>query len=264
VVGYRMVTGALPFSGDSVHTILYKHIFEQAPQAKSLRADIPDHISAAIGRAMSKDPGERFATMESFATAVWPEQPVVAAGPARPPTRPAARARAGATPEAPTEVTAAPTTPLPVARGAAPRKSNTGLLVSAALVAVAAVGGYLVFGRGTAAPPEPASQPAATRVDTVRVSDTVRVPQRPFRIDRRQPVTVPSAGQQGYVTVNAEPYGEVYVDGVDVGPTPVVRYAVPAGAHTIKVVREGYRSVTERVQVDAGNTVPKRYTLLPE
>src|SRR2546427_7682269 len=43
-------------------------------------------------------------------------------------------------------------------------------LVSAALVAVAAVGGYLVFGQGTAAPPEPASQPAATRVDTVRVS----------------------------------------------------------------------------------------------
>src|SRR6266702_2115754 len=256
VVGYRMITGELPYTGDSVHTILYKHIFEEVPSAGAKRSDTPPFLTAAIGRAMSKDPGERFATMESFATAVWPEQPVVAAGPARPATRPAARARAGAAPEAPTEVTAAPTTPLPVARGAAPRKSNTGLLVSAALVAVAAVGGYLVLGRGTAAPPEPASQPAATRVDTVRVSDTVRVPQRPFRIDRRQPVAVPSAGQQGYVTVNAEPYGEVYVDGVDVGPTPVVRYAVPAGAHTIKVVREGYRSVTERVQVDAGNTVP--------
>ena len=47
------------------------------------------------------------------------------------------------------------------------------------------------------------------------------------------------------------------------GPTPVVRYAVPAGVHTIKVVREGYKTIVEKVQVDAGNTVPKRYTLLP-
>jgi len=204
-------------------------------------------------------------TMESFATAVWPEQPVVAAGPVRPPTRTAARPRAGASADAPTEVTAAPTTPLPAARGA-PRSSKTGVLVGAALVAVAAVGGFLVFGRGTESPaPEsqPPSPPAA-RVDTVRVSDTVRVPQRPSGFGRREPVPVPSAGRQGYVTVNAEPYGEVYVDGVDVGPTPVVRYAVPPGVHTIKVVRAGYRTVTERVDVDAGNTVPKRYTLLPE
>ena len=77
-------------------------------------------------------------------------------------------------------------------------------------------------------------------------------------------VLFPLVGREGYVTVNAEPYGEVYVDGVDVGPTPVVHYAVPAGPHTVKVVREGYRAVTEKVQVDAGNTVPKRFTLLPE
>src|SRR5260221_8077389 len=32
VVGYRMLTGELPYSGDSVHTILYKHIFEEMPR----------------------------------------------------------------------------------------------------------------------------------------------------------------------------------------------------------------------------------------
>ena len=32
VVGYRLLAGSLPFSGDSVHTILYKHIFEEAPR----------------------------------------------------------------------------------------------------------------------------------------------------------------------------------------------------------------------------------------
>jgi hypothetical protein len=103
-------------------------------------------------------------------------------------------------------------------------------------------------------------------VDTVRVRDTVHVPAPPqpavARPRARQPAAPPAA-TPGYITVNADPYGELYVDGVDVGPTPVVRYAVPPGVHTIKVVREGYKTVTEKVQVDAGNTVPKRYTLLP-
>ncbi|HEX4573736.1 MAG TPA: serine/threonine-protein kinase, partial [Gemmatimonadales bacterium] len=48
VVGYRMVTAELPFSGDSVHTILYKHIFEEAPPASAKRADAPAFLAGAI------------------------------------------------------------------------------------------------------------------------------------------------------------------------------------------------------------------------
>src|SRR5512145_2045526 len=78
VVGYRMITGQLPFSGDSVHTILYKHIFEDPPTARDVRREVPEFLAAALHRAMAKDPAQRFATMEEFATAVWPEQPVTA------------------------------------------------------------------------------------------------------------------------------------------------------------------------------------------
>src|SRR2546422_1130694 len=42
VVGYRAVTGELPFAGDSVHTILYKHIFEEPPRAATRRPDLPE------------------------------------------------------------------------------------------------------------------------------------------------------------------------------------------------------------------------------
>src|SRR5207244_13467822 len=35
VVGYRMITAELPFSGDSVHTIIYKHIYEEPPLASA-------------------------------------------------------------------------------------------------------------------------------------------------------------------------------------------------------------------------------------
>src|SRR5207302_7021047 len=78
VVGYRMITGELPYTGDSVHTILYKHIFEEVPSAAAKRSDTPQFLTAAVSRALSKEPDQRFATMEEFATAVWPEQPVAA------------------------------------------------------------------------------------------------------------------------------------------------------------------------------------------
>jgi eukaryotic-like serine/threonine-protein kinase len=252
VVGYRMVTGELPFAGDSIHTVLYKQIFEHAPPAKSRRPEIPDHVSAAIGRAMSKDPDERFATTEAFATAVLPEQPVRAAQPGRPSTRPTLRPRVS--PDAPTELSAA-MAPLAAALNQKKKKSKVPLVVGSVVVAAAALGGYLALGRGTHA----SHEPPVARVDTVRVQDSVTVPAPPAG-ERPAP---PPVAAQGYITVNADPYGELYVDGVDVGPTPVVRYAVPAGVHTIKVVREGYKQVGEKVQVDAGNTVPKRYTLLP-
>jgi hypothetical protein len=174
--------------------------------------------------------------------------------------------RAGA--DAPTEVSDAATTPMPAAHGRplagggarSGRRWTIALVTGIAVVAVVGLGGLVVVGRLARTAPPPA------RVDTVRVQDTVHVAQPaatrpPPRA--RQPAPAPPAASPGYLTVNADPYGELYVDGVDVGPTPVVRYAVPAGVHTIKVVREGYRTVTEKVQVDAGNTVPKRYTLLP-
>ena len=88
VVGYRMITGELPYTGDSVHTILYKHIFKEVPRAASKRGDTPAFLTTAISRALSKEPDQRFPTMEDFATAVWPaagrftENPHGAQGPA--------------------------------------------------------------------------------------------------------------------------------------------------------------------------------------
>ncbi len=260
VVGYRMITAELPFSGDSVHTILYKQIFEEPPLASTKNAAAPPFLATAVSRAMSKDPDLRFATMEDFATAVWPEQPVAA--PAK--GRKAARPRARVTADSPTEITgpAAPTTPLPAPK----RKSRAGVLIGAVVVAGIAAGGYLALGRSNVSDqPTPPPPPV---VDTVRIEDTVRVPPAERPRSRRQvapsPPPGPVAEAQGFITVNANPYGEVYIDGVDTGPTPVVRWPVKPGRHTIRVQREGYKTASDVVQVDAGNTVPKVYTLIPE
>jgi hypothetical protein len=250
VVGYRMITAELPFSGDSVHTIIYKHIYEEPPLASTKRPGIPASLTVAISRALVKEPDQRFPTMEDFATAVWPEQPVASPAKSRGPARPRSRATA----DAPTEITGAPTTRLP----AAPRRSRAPAVIGLAVVA-AGVGGYLMLGRQGSG-----ERGVVPSVDTVRIQDTVRVPvpRRPAPAKPRE--QAPAAQAQGFLTIAADPFGEVYIDGVDAGQTPLVEYAVKPGRHVIRIEHAGFKTITETVLVDASNTVRKRYTLLPE
>ena len=273
VVAYRMLTGELPYSGDSVHTILYKHIFENVPSAGAKRGDTPPFLTAAIARALCKEPDQRFPTMEEFATAVWPEQPVAApkAGERAKSQRwpPPAAART-ATADVPIEVTSAPTTPMARAGmqiPAAPKKkrSSVGMVVGALVVALAGVGGYLALGRKTASPPSPAPAPPPVAV----VHDTVRVAAPPAASPAQRraappPAPPPAAAAQGYITVNSEPPGTVFIDGREVGSVPVIEQPVSVGRHTIRVERPGYRTKAETVDVPANNPVRRRYVLDPE
>jgi len=279
IVGYRMLTSELPFSGDSVHTILYKHIFEEVPLAKTRRADVPDFLSTAIARALSKEPEQRFPTMEEFATAVWPEQPVAA--PARGATARAPRAPRIVTADTPTEVTSAPTARIPAAAARArpgsrpghpaPRKSRAGLVAGVvAVVGALGAGGYFLLGRSKPEPPlsesqAPPSGPTTPAVETVRVAVPSTTPPRHERQRERDKAPPPAAAEaQGYLTVAADPFGTVFIDGVEIGVTPLFSYGVKPGRHAIRVERAGYRTQNETVQVDAGNTVTKRYTLIQE
>ncbi|HEX9292057.1 MAG TPA: serine/threonine-protein kinase, partial [Gemmatimonadales bacterium] len=205
VVGYRMLTGELPYSGDSVHTILYKHIFEEMPRISAKRAQVPEFLSVAIARALSKEPDQRFGTMEEFATAVWPEQPVAtpksgerAKAQRRPPPRKVAA-------DAPTEVTSAPTTPIPRAGlklGAEKKKrSSVGMVVGALVVVVVGVGGYLALGRKSESPPPAAPPPSQASVPPAPpVTVPVETPRRGTDHRRQSapppaPPTAPVAAQ---------------------------------------------------------------------
>jgi hypothetical protein len=127
------------------------------------------------------------------------------------------------------------------------------------VVVAGGVGAYLMLGRQGSG-----ERGAVPSVDTVRIQDTVRVPatRRPPPARPRQ--TAPAVAAQGFLTIAADPFGQVYIDGVDVGQTPLVEYAVKPGRHTIRIEHAGFKTIAENVQVDASNTVRKRYTLLPE
>ena len=287
VVAYRMITGDLPYTGDSVHTILYKHIFEEVPRMSGKRAGTPEFLSVAIARALSKEPDQRYPTMEEFATAVWPEQPVAvpkkgATGASRSQRRPPPPPRT-ASADAPTEVTTAPTTPIPRAGLKIPaekkkKKSSVGLVVGAVVVAAVGIGGYLVLGKKTESPPvsppqasqPPAPPPVTAPVDTVRVATQPAPPPPPRRgtDTRRQtapppaPPTAPAA--RGFITINSEPPGTVFIDGREIGPVPVIEEPVSVGRHTIRVERPGYKTKTETIDVPANNPVRRRWVLDPE
>ncbi len=278
VVAYRMITCELPYTGDSVHTILYKHIFEEVPRVSGKRAGTPEFLTAAIVRALAKEPDQRYPTMEEFATAVWPEQPVAvprkgAASKAqrRPPPPRTASA------DAPTEVTSAPTTPIPRAGLKIPagkkKRSGVGMVVGAIVVVAAGVGGYLALApksetpqqAGSPPPPPPPPPPVAASVETLRVVQPP--PPRRGGDTRRQtppPAPPPAAVERGFITVNSIPPGQVFIDGRDVGPTPVVEFSVTPGRHTIRVERAGYKTRTETVEVQANNPVRKNWVLDPE
>jgi tRNA A-37 threonylcarbamoyl transferase component Bud32 len=73
VVGFHMLAGRVPFDDETLPAIIHLHINEAAPALSSLRPDVPPQLAAAIARAMSKAPTNRFASMEEFAGALGSE-----------------------------------------------------------------------------------------------------------------------------------------------------------------------------------------------
>jgi serine/threonine-protein kinase len=70
IVLYEMLTGELPFPGDSFVAIAMKHIQEPSPNILDVRGDIPLRVAEMIDRALEKDPEDRFPTMEAFAAEI--------------------------------------------------------------------------------------------------------------------------------------------------------------------------------------------------
>lgn len=60
IVLYEMVTGRLPFEGESPVTIALKHIQEEPRSPKDINSSIPESINQLINKSISKDPINRY------------------------------------------------------------------------------------------------------------------------------------------------------------------------------------------------------------
>jgi tRNA A-37 threonylcarbamoyl transferase component Bud32 len=69
-VGYRMLTGQLPFDDDSVQTIIFKQVTEPPRPIAELAPGVPAAVASVIERALAKRPADRFESMDAFGKAL--------------------------------------------------------------------------------------------------------------------------------------------------------------------------------------------------
>jgi serine/threonine protein kinase len=249
IVGHQLLTGKVPFDG-TAHSILYKQVFEPPPPVIETRPETPKDLSRALERALSKDPEHRFPSMEDFAAALSGE-------------------RAGTA-----TVVSAPVQPKP---GTTSRPMLLAFIVAVLGIAVAAYLGLVPTGASKPLPPKElvVSPPAPTQA----VPAPAGTPDNPSAPARRQERRVRATAQAGaeleprppavkresaLLTVASEPWGTLYIDNLEIGPTPVADYRLSPGTYRLRIEQEGYRTKKETIVISGPNPIRKRYSLEPQ
>jgi serine/threonine protein kinase len=78
---FFLLTGRPPFPGGSLGQKLFRHQYEDPPDIRSLRPDVPDALTAVLARLLAKDPERRYASAAQLIEALrttdspWPPWP---------------------------------------------------------------------------------------------------------------------------------------------------------------------------------------------
>src|SRR5262245_22626432 len=66
IVLYEMLTGKVPFTGDSAIEIAMKHLNDAPKPPSKIRPEIPEDLDQVVLRALAKNPEDRYQTAEEF------------------------------------------------------------------------------------------------------------------------------------------------------------------------------------------------------
>jgi serine/threonine-protein kinase len=66
IVLYEMLTGKVPFTGDSAIEIAMKHLNDAPKPPSKIRQEIPDDLDQVVLRALAKNPEDRYQSAEEF------------------------------------------------------------------------------------------------------------------------------------------------------------------------------------------------------
>ena len=68
VMLYQLLSGSLPFKAESMASLMFKITNEEAPDVRTVKADIPEALSEIINKALAKEADERYQTGGELAT----------------------------------------------------------------------------------------------------------------------------------------------------------------------------------------------------
>jgi serine/threonine-protein kinase len=67
---YQLLSGSLPFKGDSVATLMYQIANQKTPPVRKVRSSLPVSVSRLINKSLQKNPASRFESGEAMAKAI--------------------------------------------------------------------------------------------------------------------------------------------------------------------------------------------------
>jgi hypothetical protein len=248
VLAFEMLSGVRPFRDVSMQELLRLHLSQEPPSLDALRQGLPPHASAAIRRAMSKEPADRFESASAFVAAL------------------AGHGVAASTPRHP-DVRAASTTPATATLPAGSRgRQWLGNALAAVIVLTAAAVGWRAWeqSRRAAAQATLAADTLTERL-TRELEETRKIAldaqaraERAEAQQRAQARTTPSVVvPKGHVAVLVRGGApRLIIDGnVSAQSTPAI-IDVPAGRHEVRVEMDGrqYQPAQYVIDVAAGDT----------
>lgn len=233
IVGYQMLAGRLPFEQKSMEGIMYDRLFTDPEPLDRIAPDVPTVVRDAIHRALSREPADRFPTMEEFAQAVVGGPVEVHA------TTPVGQTvRYSATPTA-----GAPVAPAAPARG---RRRARMWIAVAAVAAAAGGGGWWIWLRPSG---DEAAQPAIVTSPTAGESEGAGA----------GPSSAPTAARWRLAGAPPEGY-RLAIDGADAAERDG---ELEPGPHTASVSAPGYETWTAERVLAAGEIWEIRPEMTP-
>lgn len=226
---FEMVTGRVPFEGDTTLSIILKQKLEPPPDPRKLIPNLPKEIGRIILKCLEKNRDRRYANAEALQAdleKMEQELPMTGEAPLR------------------TKMIASP-----------PKGGSKALRVGGialALIAVA-IGGYFILGLGKKNGP-PATQEAKPAVSAPAQEKLAAPP----------PPSAETSAANINFEIESNPSGAAIVlNGKPEGMTPLKK-EMPPGRYELKIAKSpGYRESTETVELKTGEKFSKNYTLTP-
>jgi serine/threonine protein kinase len=81
IIFYEMATGRVPYKAETPIAVIFKHIRDPLPPARTLNPELPEAVELAIQKALSKSPEDRYQTAAELVQAVQAAIPNAPAAP---------------------------------------------------------------------------------------------------------------------------------------------------------------------------------------